>query len=871
MNERKTSIKALARRLQAIAALGVLALASLLPSASRADTVDWAGITVTYSGAVSLPEAWAARYLVVGGGGAGGTVKNNDANKGQGGGGGAGGFLTGDTTLAAQTYSIFVGAGGTRAADQSAAVAGGDGGSSSITITSTSTAVFTALGGGGGGAQCAGHSGGSGGGGSCVSNAETYPGGSGTSGQGCNGGAGNNVRQAAGGGGAGAVGGNTSSGSGGAGLPSDITGETKYYAGGGGGGRSQGTPAHAGGQGGGGYGGIGTNDGSTPAAGEAATGGGGGGGGRYSTGAAGGSGIVVIRLLMPAIAPTAKADQYFTGAELNGVDDPGSNWVLDHGDMVATNADTYTFWVKPAGTLKWKDSGGTELRQFTWKILPATVPEDQEPQAASLVYNGEEQCGVTPSSSSFYTLIDARQTAAGNYTATARLNNPSGYSNCTWHDGTTGDRSINFTIDQLTVKRPTAKTGLAYTGNPQNGINDSEHAKFYVLGGVTNAVNTGSYVATAAIGDAHQGSCVWETKPGDTTPVNDTIEIPWSIGGYVVAKPTAVTGLVYDGANKVGITPSVDASRYTIVGNTATNAGSYTAQATLNDPANCQWAGEALGVATIDISWSIARQPVPQISIPADSFVYDTNSHFVDVGPAGWSDYSRITVGVTNAFTVGEYSFTVALNDSNRAGSTPAPTSPSSGCSTPPTTPGSAAAPRTSASTGPSPRRRTRSPSSSCRAGRPRRFRSSTASPPKPTGRATASRRSTTPPPRPARGPRTSPPTSASITSAPPSPKPPTGRLPSAPPSSPSGATPTASSATTSTCASRATAAPSRLPTSRSSCASAKAASAASTTAAPASPARTWCSWTPPPTPSCPTRSTPGTSTAIRIRSSGCV
>jgi hypothetical protein len=120
---------------------------------------------------------------------------------------------------------------------------------------------------------------------------------------------------------------------------------------------------------------------------------------------------------------------------------------------------------------------------------------------------------------------------------------------------------------------------------------------------------------SAAIGAAHQGSCVWETKPGDTTPVNDTIEIPWSIGGYVVAKPTAVSGLVYDGANKVGITPSVDASRYTIVGNTATNAGSYTAQATLNDPANCQWAGEALGVATIDISWSIARQPVPQISI----------------------------------------------------------------------------------------------------------------------------------------------------------------------------------------------------------------------------------------------------------------
>ena len=707
MSTIKTSLNALARRLPALAALGVIALFSLLPSASRADTVDWAGITVTYSGAavsysgsdpassdliltytdtanpgtLSLPEAWAARYLVVGGGGAGGTVKPADyLAKGQGGGGGGGGFLTGDTTLAAQTYSIFVGVGGTPAANQDAAVSGGDGGSSSITITSTSTAIANAIGGGGGGAQSVGRDGGSGGGGSpsATGTSGRKAGGSGVSGLGYNGGAGNNATFAAGGGGAGAKGKNTSSsasGAGGEGLQSDITGEMKYYAGGGGGGRGSGSQATSGGLGGGGAGGPGTN-GASASPGEASTGGGGG-GGRYCTGAAGGSGIVVIRLLMPAIAPTPKADQYFTGAELTGVDDPGSNWMLDHGDMVATNADTYTFWVKPVGTLKWKDSSGTELRQFTWKILPATVPEDQEPQATNLVYNGEEQCGVTPSSSGFYTLINARQTAAGNYTATAKLNNPSGYSNCTWHDGTTGDRTINFTIDQLTVKRPTAKTGLAYTGNPQNGINDSEHAKFYVLGGVTNAVNTGSYVATAAIGAAHQGSCVWETKPGDTTPVNDTIEIPWSIGGYVVAKPTAVTGLVYDGANKVGITPSVDASRYTIVGNTATNAGSYTAQATLNDPANCQWAGEALGVATIDISWSIARQPVPQISIPADSFVYDTNSHFVVVGPAGWSDYSRITVGVTNAVTVGEYSFTVALNDSNHCWDTsPATWSP---------------------------------------------------------------------------------------------------------------------------------------------------------------------------------------------------
>ncbi|MBQ3809090.1 MAG: hypothetical protein II840_14180, partial [Kiritimatiellae bacterium] len=51
MNAINTSLNALARRLPALAALGLIALFPLLPSAVRGDTVEWAGITVTYSGA----------------------------------------------------------------------------------------------------------------------------------------------------------------------------------------------------------------------------------------------------------------------------------------------------------------------------------------------------------------------------------------------------------------------------------------------------------------------------------------------------------------------------------------------------------------------------------------------------------------------------------------------------------------------------------------------------------------------------------------------------------------------------------------------------------------------------------------------------
>ena len=701
MSTIKTSLNALARRLPALAALGLIALFPLLPSAARGDTVEWAGITVTYSGAavsysgsdpassdliltytdtsnpgsLSLPEAWAARYLVVGGGGAGGTVKPGDARRGQGGGGGAGGFVSGDTTLAAQAYSIYVGAGGTAAADQSAAVSGGDGGSSAITNTTTAAEVASALGGGGGGAQSDGRGGGSGGGGSAETNAATHPGGSGTSGQGNNGGAGNNAMYAAGGGGAGAVGGNTSSGSGGDGLQSDITGEPKYYAGGGGGGRSQGTPAHAGGQGGGGYGGLGT-DGTTPAPGEASTGGGGGGGGRYSTGAAGGSGIVVIRLLMPAIAPEVIAEQPYTGDELSAIDPnhPGSNWIVSGGQDRAVNAKVYNFTIRPKPGLRWKDDGSEDERDLTWKIVPSVVPDSEVPFATNHVYNGEVQIGSVPTNSNYYTLSNEKQTAVGTYTVTATLNNPAGTTNCTWPDGSTDPIQFDFSIAKRILVRPTAIPGLYYTGSSQNGIQDSADAAFYDLGGDTVATDTGSYTATATIGAAHHGNCEWAS--GDPAASGDTIEIPWRIGGQPVPRPTAKTGLVYNGGDFVGIETHGGENLYTLGGVTnATDAGSYIAEAELKDTANYLWEGGEIGQAKIQVQWTIARLPVEPVSFGATTnFVYDTNSHFVVVAPAGWPSYCSIDSGVTNAIDVGVYSVRFALNGNNYIWNTATPT-----------------------------------------------------------------------------------------------------------------------------------------------------------------------------------------------------
>ena len=237
-------------------------------------------------------------YLVVGGGGGGLGYATY-----VGGGGGAGGFSTGSNlVVSAQTYTVTVGAGGNGSADYN--------GDPNPALTKGSSSTFssiTSLGGGGGdrfggGPDQTHKNGGSGGGGSCNPGAGT-----GTVGQGNNGGnfTIHSCNVSGGGGGAGAVGGSYTpsyAGVGGAGVANPIVGSTSgvlsggiyYLAGGGAGGGN--VSSAVGGIGGGGNSGV---------AGIANTGGGGGAGfSGNATGKAGGSGIVIIKYLTSVMSAT---------------------------------------------------------------------------------------------------------------------------------------------------------------------------------------------------------------------------------------------------------------------------------------------------------------------------------------------------------------------------------------------------------------------------------------------------------------------------------------------------------------------------------------------------------------------------------------
>lgn len=266
--------------------------ASLLEEAGKTYVVHTFTTVGTTNFTVKV-DGLEVEYLVVAGGGAGGAV----ATVGGAGGGGAGGMRSNvgqaPLTVSVGSFPVVVGAGG---APGGQTIAGGNGSPSSI------GSLVSAVGGGGGASVGDdARNGGSGGGGARGTTVRAF--GTGTAGEGNDGGAGggNNLPRAGGGGGgkatAGVDAGGTTGGDGGAGQTNDITGTSLVYAGGGGGGVSVngGTVAGAGGAGGGGAGALG----GPGVAGTNGLGGGGGGAGGSGAGTevggAGGSGIVILR------------------------------------------------------------------------------------------------------------------------------------------------------------------------------------------------------------------------------------------------------------------------------------------------------------------------------------------------------------------------------------------------------------------------------------------------------------------------------------------------------------------------------------------------------------------------------------------------
>ena len=244
--------------------------------------------------------------------------------------------------------------------------------------------------------------------------------------------------------------------------------------------------------------------------------------------------------------------------------------------------------VRKKGDANNEPSPTTKVEVPNADLIETAVPTANQ----GLKYDGTEKTGVDENPA--YTLTGHKETAAGNYQATATLN--PGY---VWADGTSDPKTIDWTIAKGDQSAPTGLTPVKPTtyngtdGKIQGVDNTMEYRKEGetdfkpITGTEIENLGPGKYEVRKK-GDANN-------EPSPTTKV----EVP-NADLIETAVPTANQGLKYDGTEKTGVDEN---PAYTLTGHKETAAGNYQATATLNP--GYVWADGTSDPKTID--WTIAK------------------------------------------------------------------------------------------------------------------------------------------------------------------------------------------------------------------------------------------------------------------------
>lgn len=342
----------------------------------------------------------------------------------------------------------------------------------------------------------------------------------------------------------------------------------------------------------------------------------------------------------------------------------------------------------------------------TFNIEPRDIAEASGHVEGTFTYNGS-QFKPKPSLSLISTLVEGTDYEIDGYGD--NVNAGAGEVVVRGIGNFTGTASVLFIINRAPIPRPTANTGLVYTGNPLVGV--ANGTGYTVQDG--SATNAGNYTALVNPDSNHQ----WAT--GDS--VTSTMLIKYSIakrplssatvtGSYTytgraitpsvsvaasgasasptyslkcsnnvnagtanvtivgtgnfsgeftrsftinraaVVTPTARSGLVYNGSSQTGVYATSGCS---VWNNTATNAGSYTAYAQ-PDKNHCWKAG---GTGAIGIGFSIGKRNIAEASVSVNAQTYTgaalTPSPHVTWNWMKLSNGRDYTVGYSNNVNTG--------------------------------------------------------------------------------------------------------------------------------------------------------------------------------------------------------------------------
>ncbi len=311
------------------------------------------------------------------------------------------------------------------------------------------------------------------------------------------------------------------------------------------------------------------------------------------------------------------------------------------------NANTHRFFKVNVSMPDAADEAGGTESDSPGVIEPWTAATPPTIQA-NLVYNGSSQTGV--SSGEGYTLSGNTAADAGTYTATATLE--SGYK---WSDGVTDTaRTFVWSIAQAEnewlVEPSLSSTDFKFrssitvqTGKPRFGTAVANYTTTDLSG-----LSAGTYSFVSQVSETSNYGALEKT-------------IPFVVRPWDAVLPSAKTGLVYTGQTQTGV---FSGNGYTLTGNTAVNAGTYVATATLKT--GYKWSDGSTST-TRTITWSIAAaqnkwQVEPSLS---KTVFYEGDTITVQVGtPLFGTATANYTVAELSKLSVGTYEFVSKVSSS---------------------------------------------------------------------------------------------------------------------------------------------------------------------------------------------------------------
>ena len=238
--------------------------------------------------------------------------------------------------------------------------------------------------------------------------------------------------------------------------------------------------------------------------------------------------------------------------------------------------------------------------------------------------------GSAPANSTDGTIIED-STTKNAYSSTALVDNTVEYGNIYYYrffpytvDGvTTSGSTLSVTPARTVITTVPSQSGtLTYDGTEQTASWSNYEATQLDISGDTEAILNGTYTATFT------PKVDYEWSDGSRAGKN----VNWTIGAIIIATIPSQSGTItYNGAEKTASWSNYDSTQLTVTGDTATNAGTYTASFT--PKVGHTWSDTTTTAKTAD--WVIDKADA-DATLSSDTVTLD-------------EDHTSTTVTVTNA------------------------------------------------------------------------------------------------------------------------------------------------------------------------------------------------------------------------------